>query len=357
MSTADAPEVMREVVRDLYTPAIVSQHPSTGGVRLREVLAALRSIYRGLPPESFAEGLTVFASIDPLLRPHKPSDARKMTVRQLAGTQWQGATIQVLPNRDLLAWEGEPPDLEELSEVAVVYIWRPGVEAFVVGSEQKIVPNPNGYPSALASPGFFLLEDALAHYQEHMARRSSCHILAGVWHDSERLLFANKPERRMRQSLVQHLRCVLRDHAEIREEQNVTETRPIDVKVTWSNTELLSLIEIKWLGKSVNKDGTAISKEFSAPSRTDEGARQLIEYLEGNLVEAPTKPCKGYLVVYDGRRRGVTTVPPGTVSSKGAWDYESSEISWLIEAVANKDFAAPRRFFLEPAISYPKADE
>lgn len=344
---------MREVVSELYTTAVVAQHPGNGGTRLREVLAALRGIYRGVPPESFTDGLTVFASIDPLKRPHSAATACKMTVAELAGRQWPGATIQVLSNRELLAWEGEPANLEELSGKAVVYIWRPGLEAFVVGGELKSVPNPNGYPSALASPGFFLLEEALSHYQEHMARRSSCHVLRAAWHDDQRLLFANKPERRMRQSLAQYLRCVLRDHAEVREEQNVTSTRPVDVKVTWSNSELLSLIEIKWLGKSVNEDGTAISKTFSAPSRTDEGARQLIEYLEGNLVEAPAKPCKGYLVVYDGRRRGVTTVPAGPVSVKDAWDYADREVSWLTEAVAHKDLAAPRRLFLEPGVPAP----
>jgi hypothetical protein len=329
MSITDAPEVMREVVGELYTPAIVSQHKDDGGRRLREVPGALRSIYRGLQPESFAEGLTVFASTDAMARPHRADYAIEMSVAQLAGAQWRGATIQVLANRQLLAWEGEPSDLESLSQTAVVYIWRPGIEAFVVGGELKHVPNPNGYPSGLAAPGFFVLEEALSYYQENLARRCGCHILAGAWHDDQRLLFANKPERTMRQSLAQYLRGALRDHAEIREEQNVTETRPVDVKVTWSNTELLSLIEIKWLGKSVNEPATAITKTFSAPSRTDAGARQLVEYLQGNSVEAPTKPCRGYLVVYDGRRRGVSAVPADTVSPKDAWAYENKEISWL----------------------------
>ncbi len=353
MSTADAPEVMRQVVRDLYTPAIVKQHRRPGGERLREVLTALRTIYRGLPPELFPEGLTVFASIDPLSRPDMDKEALGLNVEQLAGAGWQGATIQVLPTRELIAWEGEPADLEQLSDVAVVYIWRPGVEAFVVGNEHKLVPNPNGYSSAFAAPGFFLLEEALTAYYEEMARRSACHILANVWHDEEQVLFVNKPERTMRQSLAQYLRNVLRDHAEVREEQNVTETRPIDVKVTWSNTELLSLIEIKWLGKSVNRAGTGMAKAYSAPGRTDEGARQLAEYLAGNLVDAPMKPCRGYLVVYDGRRRAVTTVPAGVVASEDAWHFADAEIVWPTEAIADEEVAPPRRFFLEPATPAP----
>jgi hypothetical protein len=353
MSRADAAEVMREVAYRLYAPAIATQHPGEGGTRLREVLAALRTIYRHRPPESFAQSLTVFASIDPALRPHRPGDARQVTPVQLSTESWESSTIQVLPNRKLLAWEGQPLDLEQLSKVAVVYVLSPAQEAFVVGSKRMNVPNPNGYPSAFASSGFFLLEDALTDYGEHFARRSTCLILRGVWYDHDRLLFKNKPERTMRQSLAQHLRWALRDHAEIREEQNVTETRPIDVKVTWSNSELLSLIEIKWLGKSVDRTGTGMGKAFSAPGRTDEGIRQLVEYLEGNHDEAPTKPCKGYLVVYDGRRRAVTNVPPGALSSQQAWHYRATDIEWPAEHLVRNDFAEPRRFFLEPRVPAP----
>ncbi len=348
MSAVRASEVMREVADALYAPAIVHQHGARGGVRLREVLAALRIIYDRRPPETFEEGLTVLATLDPELRPHRPTDARIVTAVQLGRVPREGGTIQILPNGGLVAWEDQPRDLEGLSEVAVVYTLRREQEAFVVGKDLKIVPNPNGYPSAFAAPGFFLLEEALTYYEEQLARRSTCHILRQAWHDEGRLLFRNKPESIMRKSLAQHLRWALRDHAEIREEQNVTETRPVDVKVTWSNTELLSLIEIKWVGKSVNQAGTGMGKQFSAPGRTDEGVRQLVEYLEGNLNDAPTKHCKGYLVLYDGRRYGVTAVPPAANLQQALY-YQDREIPWP-EHPERRDFGEPKRFYLEPAV-------
>jgi hypothetical protein len=345
---------MREIARDLYTPAVVRQHGADGGERLRDVLAALRFVYRHRPPETFPEGLTVFATIDPAARPHQPDRARAVLPVELSGTLAGGGALQVLPNGSLLAFDDQPEDALSLSQEAVVYLWRPEGEAFAVGDSLKYVRNPNGYPSAFASPGFFLLEEALTYYYEELARRSTCHILRDGWHDETRLLLRNKPEWIMRRSLSQHLRWALRDHAEVREEQNVTETRPIDVKVTWSTSEMLSLIEIKWLGKSVNAEGSALTTSYSAPSRTNEGAKQLADYMDGNLDEAPTKPATGHLVVFDGRREGVTSVPPAVVSSSQAWAYSGMDIAWAQEHVGREDFADPRRFYLEPKLARPQ---
>jgi hypothetical protein len=344
------PDVMREIARDLYTPAIVAQHGTVGGERLREVLGALRVIYRRRPPESFGGGLCVFAAVDPANRPHEPSPGQPVLEVELIHCLEDCGAIQVLPNGNLLVWNELPIDLPALSAQAVVYLWQPEGEAFAVGSDLKTVRNPNGYPTAFAAPGFFVLEEALTYYYEHLARRTSCHILKVGWYDDRRLLLSNKPERTMRRSLGQHLRWALRDHAEVREEQNVTETRPVDIKVTWSTSEMLSLIEIKWLGKSVNGAGDAIATSYAAPSRSDEGAQQLEDYIDGNLDQAPTKPCTGYLIVYDARRRNVTDVPPTGFTPQDAWHYRDRDIPWPKRHLARRDIGEPRRFYLEPKI-------
>lgn len=195
------------------------------------------------------------------------------------------------------------------------------------------------------------MADALTDYDVHLARHSTCYILQGVWHDARRLLLVNKPEKIMRRSLAQHLRTTLRDHAEVREEQNVTETEPIDIKVTWSFGTHLSLIEIKWLGRSVNSTGDALAVAFWSPSRPREGAKQLADYLAENVQRAPTHDSEGYLIVFDARRKGTSSLPVGEVSPEDARAYANDVIDYDPKYDALRDdFQPPRRFWLEPKL-------
>jgi hypothetical protein len=343
-------EAMRRMVDRLFTYVIVERYGRIGGERLRDVLEAVRTVYRYRPAETFADGLVIFAALDSAQRPHNPDASRSVDPYAVAATTGPAA-IQVLPNRQLLWWDELPSDLQRLGEVAVVYVNGPQGEAFALPDGLEAIDNPQGYPSALAPPSFFTLEEALRYYDSQQARRSTCKILMTVWHDETRLLLKRKPEATMRQSLAQYLRVALRDHAEVFEEQNVSETEPVDIKITYAQSEHRALIEIKWLGKSVNRTGDGIGTGYSADGRTNEGAQQLGDYLDDHAQRSPATRTIGHLVVYDARRAGVTTYPPAPTAEQ-AWQYEPLHFA-VPPQTQREDFADPSRFFLEPAVPKP----
>jgi hypothetical protein len=346
-------DVMREIVSDVFAPRIVRRHGQLGADRLRDLLAALRRVYRFRSAERFGDGLTVIAHLRATALTFGNDAGRPVQANELASVLPDGGTLQVLPNGSLLAWQLTlaDDDLRDLSAEAVVYVWRSGGEAFAVEQGFKAILNPNGYPSALAPPTFFLLADALTEYDAHMARHSTCYILQDAWHDVRRLLLVNQPEKIMRRSLAQHLRSTLRDHAEVREEQNVTETKPIDIKVTWSLGSHLSLIEIKWLGRSVNAAGDALAVAYSSPGRPREGAKQLANYLAENEQRAPTHNNEGHLIVFDARRKGTSRFPRGEISAEDARAFAGDIIDYDPQyETLREDFRTPRRFWLEPKL-------
>lgn len=340
-------EAMRRIVERLATVLIVAEHGQDGGERLRDVLEAVRTVYRYRPAETFPE-VAIFACLDPAARPHQPSTPLQIQPYDVAATTGPAA-VQVLPNRQLLWWDTMPPDLCGLAGEAVVYAKRAEGEAWVLPQGFEAIDNPQGYPSALAPPSFFVLEEALHYYDTQMARRSTCRILEDIWHDDRRLMLRRKPEATMRRSLAQYLRIALRDHAEVFEEQNVSETEPVDIKITYAQSSHRALIEIKWLGHSINRtlDGTGTT--YSADSRTNEGAQQLANYLNNHGQNAPASRTVGHLVVYDARRAGLNAFPPAP-SHEQAWKYQSLAFAVPTEHTDREDFAFPSRFYLEPLV-------
>jgi hypothetical protein len=338
-------DAMRRIVEQLATALIVAEHGQGGGERLRDVLEAVRTVYRYRPAETFPE-VTIFGALDPAARPHDPAPPKLIQPYDVAATAGPAA-IQVLPNRQLLWWDQMPSDLQDLASEAVVYVKRSEGEAWVLPGGFEPINNPQGYPSALAPPSFFVLEEALGYYDTQMARRSTCKILETVWHDDKRLLLNRKPESTMRRSLAQYLRIALRDHAEVFEEQNVSETEPVDIKITYAQSAHRALIEIKWLGRSVNKTEDGLGTGYTADSRTDQGAEQLADYLDDHGQNSPASRTMGHLVVYDARRGGLTGFPPAP-SHQQAWHYKTRNFTVPVGQTSREDFAQPRRFYLEP---------
>ncbi len=345
------PDEMRQIIEEIFTPRIVRQHGSAGADRLKELLIAVRRIYRHRSAEEFGGGLTVLATVDgdPLDWEDEGIETNAEALAEVVGG---GGVVQVMPNGTLWAWPGVPEKatLKGFDESAVVYLWRESGEFFLIEGTFQTVRNPNGHPSAIAPPTFFALAKALDYYEREQARWSTCHLLRQAWHDSRHVFLVNKPEKIMRGSLAQHLETTLRDHAEVREEQNVSETQPIDIKVKWSLSAQLSLIEIKWLGQSVSTDGTELATSYGAPARPRAGAKQLADYLEENKQRTPDLETEGYLVVYDARRANVKAVP-AEISDDDAVAFRDAEIEYNPDYEAERsDFREPRRFWLEPKL-------
>jgi len=184
------------------------------------------------------------------------------------------------------------------------------------------------YDSAMSSifarPVYKELDEALDYYDTRYAKESSCAILSRAWTDANKKEFMEKPEHYMRDSLWQCLQNILRNHT-VKREQIVDATHPVDIKVTWPIISNVALIEVKWLGDS--------GKTKYRDSRANEGAKQLIEYLDMAVHEEPDKYFAGYLTVFDGRR------------GKNNNQYEQREINY------NKDYLSHprmnyRRFYM-----------
>jgi hypothetical protein len=190
---------------------------------------------------------------------------------------------------------------------------------------------------------FSSLSDALVDYSTLAIRSSSCYIFGEAWDTPQRLFFSAGPEWRMRRSLQQFLSNRIRD-VDVLPEQNVSETKPIDVKVMWNLTRSEALIEIKWLGKS-RSDGKVIG-HFDQRAR--DGAKQLAEYLDMYRTLNPHVSVKGYLVIIDGRRYGMKD-DATSVSRENGMYYEKREIEFDPKFhELREDFQPPVRMFAEP---------
>lgn len=342
------PEIMRQITLQLYAPKIERTYGTDGMGALRRLLEALNEFHRIVPYELMVGGVTIFSSLqrDPEL-PGLPGGV------DLVGSQLQSrvtspATLQILHGGAIRYWP-LAGDLHSLAQVAVVYHFKEQDFFFLEGDLEPVL-NPTGFPSVFGLPTFVELDEALRYYSDALARVCTCHILRACWHDEHRLLLINKPEVVMRRSLAQHLRSTLsKQLVELREEQNIDETHPIDIKVTWSLSNRIALIEVKWMGDSLNEAADNVGTTYR-DVRAKAGARQLAEYLEGNHQNAPLHPTRGYLVVFDGRRKGVA-IAAGDAISLDPWYFRDIEIEFDPRyELTRHDFAPPLRIFMEPAL-------
>lgn len=356
-------EIMAAIAQELYEFHVEQEHGAAGIARLREVLTVVKTTFLFRSPQSFSQGLVVFSTLDPDEVPIKTTPLSTTGDISSVTALPAGVIIQVLRDGDLRIWARDAANPSDFLDRAVIYTFDASSELIDdVASEGillqagfRTVPNPNGYPSALAPPTFWNLEGALDYYASDLACRSTCKILKTSWAlDSEnrRLVLKNKPESIMRESVAQHLRSSLRDHKLVRvnEEQNVSETEPVDIEVTWSLTSQIALLEVKWLGISLNAAGDRLGTAFTE-SRARDGAGQLATYLLEFRERTPGHEIKGYLLVFDARRRGVHTWEPGDVTREDAYHYENRDIDYKDSVPVRDDFAQPRRFFLEPRLA------
>jgi len=342
--------LMQEVANADYVQRIVANYGPAGSTALRSLLGSLREIYRYIPPERLNGGLTVFTPLDPG-NAVLPPDSMEVKVERILRVVEMGPVTVADVGGGLLACWRQELDHGEISSEAVVYHFD-GKDRFRVGNGYVDVPPTPGYSSLFAIPTFTDLNLALEHYGDVLAKRSRCKILAECWQDTERNLLVNKPESLMRDSLTQCLLSTFRDGiVEVRPEQKVDETRPVDIKVTWSETNQIALIEVKWLGDSQSANGVGRTRYRDA--RANSGAAQLAEYLDLNATHAPLHFTLGYLVVFDARRRGLSADGGSHVSEADAWHYVDQEIAYDSAVLGRPDLADPYRFYLEPAVPRP----
>ncbi|MCP4610370.1 MAG: hypothetical protein GY845_16790 [Planctomycetes bacterium] len=352
-------EKMSEIVREIFIVAISNAYGNEGIAVLQEVMKKLRQLYNYITPERIKGTLVVFQQLEDaqvfegLSKPLTFTNLNYLAREYEPATRLGTTLIQVQPDGTFNFWKDTPIDLENLAQNAIVYLYQNEQESFIVNGSPQKIPNPDGtrtYVSVFARPTFRSLAKALDAYKWKIVSGSGCEILSHAWFGgkkSHRLCFVNdKPEAIMRKSLTQYLKHVLRG-ADVQPEVNVDESHPVDIQVAWMFTNRLAIIEIKWMGNSLNATGdkfTAKHRDF----RAREGARQLAEYLDSKHTWAPLKEVIGYLVVIDARRKGIKVSDTCIDRENGFW-YKDREVEFEPEYhKIRPDFSEPIRMFAEP---------
>jgi hypothetical protein len=340
--------VMFEIVQQLYFHMVREQHGPVGEVILKDILKAINTLYKYVEPDSCQGPIIVFKTINEAERPIEVEGAIEVqeicaACRDLGGV----FTIQLLESGRVYIWKNISPSIPDLAACAVVYKYANRAEYFYAKEEKRCVPKLSPiFASAFAAPSFSNLESSLNYYRVSFVRYSSCPILSEIWYDPKRIFLKPHQESKMRKSLTHFLRVVLRDAAEVRPEQNVDETHPVDIKVTWGFSNRIALIEIKWLGTPKYEDGHL--GETYTDYRAREGAQQLTDYLDANRPSVPTHISKGYLVVLDARRANLRPETTSLSQNQG-FHYRDREIQYdPAFHLLREDFAPPIRMFVEP---------
>jgi hypothetical protein len=340
--------VMKEIARESFVAMVARNHGTPGIDALNLVLEFVQRFYQRTAPESRISGVLIFKHLGdvPLLNT-TPGTVQYGSLANLPPLSLDPVIIQIFASGDFSVLQGTPLDPQTVAADGVAYTLDHTGEQFYAKAESARVKNPAvGYLSIFALPTFSRLKDALEEYRVTQVRKCSCPTLEKAWQGSKRIVFRHSPEAIMRDSLTQFLKISLRGDVEVRPEQIVDKSHPVDIKVTWFLFKRLALIEIKWLGASKSKKSGKLTRY--ADHRAREGAQQLADYMDGNATQAPTHEARGYLVVIDGRRGGVK---PSTkqISSAQGFKYQNSAIHFDPEHhKIRKDFEVPFRMFIEP---------
>ena len=335
-----------------------------GSSGLEKLLNSIREFFRVIPPDQISTAFVFIYRMRNNDVEDSPGEVERvataLSVEHLSGhrKRMEDASAILVVVRDdgrydLLA-PMTFPSLEMLSQRSLVFVNDGGVDRFIIGGRSKTMrPLATGAASNFAVATVTDLEEALETYRRDAAE-VSCPILADIWVDGRngrRLVFRNKPEATMRRSLERFLNTRISGDVSVRSEHNTDETKPVDLIVNWFGSKLRALIEIKWLGKSLTKDSDGTQFTSYRDARAQTGLEQLADYIDREESTDSTAALKGYLVVFDGRRRNVANaVTP--LTSADALYYRDKNI------VLSRDYASERgdiapliRYFLEPRSS------
>lgn len=331
-------EKLRRINEQVVETQVAKVFGVAGIDAIKMLFDALRRLYRNVPPESINGLFVLFHDLHG--GPSMPEPITETADFRIVADvlMRQGGMCQV--NESCFrVWPANTTSVEEVSHNAVAYVLdSSNGEHIVADGHWTTLNSGSNYISMFALPTFWDLEESLKSYEEQWARRSTCDILQRAWFDEARICLKRKPEIFMRRSLARYLKTVLR--ASVRQEQNVDESHPVDIKVSWEN--FTALIEIKWLGGSSHGTGKRAT-EFSA-SRAVCGLHQLLRYIRAEYQNEPMAFVKGQLVVFDARRGGISYgKSPMADNLEG---YRFSEITYPVEAMVTQ-MLEPKRIFLE----------
>lgn len=339
-------QAIRELLSLDYTSCILDDYGSSGINNLKVILEIIPSIFKFIHLSNFST-VTIFISDSYNLSEHLPHCSNIQNFAHLGSFNGDNLVIQVR-NLDEVLVSTSVVAVNDILPTDFVYQYTPMKERFYTKTVICELPRIPGTDSCFAISTFKSLDEALNHYKTTVVKHADCLHIKNALHSDQRIFFKPHPEHLLRDSMVYFLKARLRGEGlEVRPEQIVDTSHPVDVKVTWGFTNHIALIEIKWLGKSINPDTLTFTSNYT-DSRANDGAKQLADYLDANVVQVPNHNTMGYLVIFDLRRKSTKIDTTQITHADGYW-YENREIVYSPEFhVTRNDFAPPMRMFITP---------
>lgn len=309
-------------------------------------LDAAREVLRHVPYEMLTTGLEILVGVDSEHPIQTDGGARYARLEMLEGMTFSALTVAVKESRVFQIWDSLDVTVSSAGPTFVYrYIHGDREVIEISGIEWHLNESP--WPCSMGTPTFSRLEEALDRYTQINRIPVQCAHLISSWRDDKRLAFVQKPEHLMRRSLILALSYAL-EGATVRPEQNQSETRPVDIEVTWWGTRRSAIIEIKWLGASGPADRSRFTSTHAEP-RALEGLQQLAEYLDLRHGTTSGDSVIGYLYVFDARRKDLTATQDA-VSREDGYFYQYSDPAYQESLIARPDMGTPYRCFIEPVI-------
>ena len=343
---------LQSLARQLPATMAVLSFPEGGDKAMRVVYRACQQVFTVIDPSQLGGPVLVFSQAKQHSVEHRSSGRSIGNINEVQEFARSGFALEIDSSTNAAwLWPVQPPlSVQELRGYGVVFFHEEGNERFLIAEHESPIPRVfAGKQSIFSVPHYANLADALTYYRNPVVRNSECAILETVWHDDYRLFLVEKPEDAIQRSLQRFLRHTLRDNAEVMREQNVDATHPVDIRITFQFSNRVALIEVKWLGKSKHADGSLATQY--GPSRAIDGARQLADYLDSFAKSSPSSVVKGYLVVLDARRWGLSD-DAATVTVENGMHFANQEIEFQPRYDALRtDFNQPLRMFAKPICS------
>lgn len=229
----------------------------------------------------------------------------------------------------------------------IAYVFNEKKEFFIVNNHQIEIFNSFTCPSIFALQYHYLYE-ALQDYKIERIKNVSCEHFKKCWYEEKWIYLKNKPEDCMQKSLSEYLKNRVRG-INVNREYNLGASKPVDLRIFWREANRAALIEMKWLGQSLKENGD-IGTSYSN-SRANEGMTQIKEYIDINNADNPITITKGYLVVIDARRKGISQQKVDTISRINGFYYQNKELIIKDEKKyweTYPNIEEPIRMFVEP---------
>lgn len=265
--------------------------------------------------------------------------------------------LQVFSDESLFMWNEDEIKMNTSNENVLLYEYSKNQDIFHANG---VTINGSVYnKGSQFAPQFTELAEALSSYSKNFVLHSSCPLLTEAWHDKKRLFFKsegsgnNVPEKHMQASLYHYLKTVssIRGvNIEISREFNVKsdKPKPVDIRVQWREANRMALIEIKWIGMSINVSTQRPSSH--GISRVNQGYEQLKGYYDSAKSDYPTSILSAILVIFDARRQNLTSNTKEVSREEGLfYEYEEVNIDSDKQYYSTTPgFERPIKFFTAP---------